>query len=370
MDGSYGSLYIYGLQLLNTHSSYASYGPNDVARKDYQPQQTFFCQRCNVNFATQALLARHLWDKHPTKSPVFLLGDRELTSTRLTVRSKTSLEQVKVLNADSITVNDTELSVEQLNTLISSATNQFFNIVIANDGVTKRFELDVKLVANEDIQDVDQCFFDCFGKAQLTNEGIQTFIKLTSKYTAADEYVDGLVSYLVGLQAKAGRASVISFEAHLDKLSHAYGVLAEFNSPLAIAICDIISFMTNSLSEVFPASPLKEVYSAVQYLLTGQLNEVNHSQAVNFAQLPIDNATHHLVEIVNHELHQYKRVEELESKLKALSGKTEFTTADKNKINLLLFWKSLELGDRASQEKYARKLRHWDEIEQVITQYD
>lgn len=370
MSTIYGTLFIYGLELLNTRSAFPSYGPLDAGRINYEPLKRFYCYRCKVNFDSQELLAQHLWDKHPTRSPVLILGERELSSTRHTVRSQGSLEQIFVLNAELIKVNDNTVSLKGLNKLISSATNQLFQIEIINEGIHKRFELDVKLVSDSDIQNIDQCFFDCFNNSQLTNEGIQTFIKLTSGYSAADEYVDGLVNYLVGLQAKVGRASVITFEEHIEKLNQAFSVLAEFKSPLAIAVCDIISFMMNALSEVSATGSLIQVNSTTQFLLTGQHSGLPNKNFSSIAQLPIDNATHSLIELINHELSEFEQISDVEKKVSALFKQYDFSSNDKSKINLLLFWKSCELGDRESQKKYKKRLIHWDEIEQVIAKYE
>lgn len=368
---SYNRLYIYGLEVLNPQRKYASYGPLDVGRDDYVQQHAYGCQRCNLHFNSQELLAKHLWNEHPTKSPVLILGDKELSSTRFTVRNRLALQNLTLLNSQSIKLNDEPISFEMLHQTLKEATNRFFHIDVTNEGVTKRYELDVKIVLDDDINNIDQYFFDCFDKGQLTNEIIQTFIKLSSRFPAADEYLDALVNYLLGLQAKVGKASVITFEEYPEKLNQAFSVLSGFNSQLALAICDVIAFMTNALNEVGSTGLLMQVHAATHFLLTGQKKRIRlTADAKSFAPLPIDSATHHIIELINQELFNLSTIKAVENKVNTLSNQCDISPSDKDKLNLIIYRKSLELNDEEAQQKYARKLKHWDEIEQAITNYD
>jgi hypothetical protein len=367
MNTDCGRLFIYGLEVLNTQTNNRpSYGPLDAGRVLYSPQQKFYCHRCEKNFATQEQLTQHLWDKHPTKNPILIFGDTELTSTRHIVRNRFPLENVSVLNAELINVNGNEVTLKKLNKLIGSATNQFFRIDITNEGVNKKFELDIKLISDSYIQNIDECFFNCFNNSQLTNDGIQTFIKLTNRYTDAADYIDGLLNYLVGLQAKVGRASVVSFEKYAEKLNQSFSILSEFKNPLAVAICDVISFMMNTFNEVSDNGPLLQVNAAIQFLLSGTHRALPVGASSSIAQLPIDNATHNILDLINNELADFKGIGDAESKVSALYKQYDFSPVDKDKVNLILFWKAHEVGDNESQKQYKKKLMYWDEIEKVI----
>jgi hypothetical protein len=258
-----------------------------------------------------------------------------------------------------------------LHQVLKEATNTFFHIDVTNEGVTKRYELDVKIVSDDDINHIDQYFFDCFDKGQLTSDIIQTFIKLSSRFPAADEYVDALVNYLLGLQAKVGKTSVITFEEYPEKLNQAFSVLSGFNSQLALAMCDVIAFMTNALNQVGTTGLLTQVHAATHFLLTGKRKKIRlTADTKSFAQLPIDSATHHIIEFIDQELSDLSTIKAVEDKVNTLTNKCDISPSDKDKLNLIIYWKSLELSDEEAQLKYARKLKHWDEIEQAITSYD
>jgi hypothetical protein len=275
-----------------------------------------------------------------------------------------------VLNGESIKVNNKQVSLKQLNNLIGSAIDQFFQIDITNEGITKRFEIDVKLVSDEDIQNIDQLFFDCFGKGDLTNQGIDTFIRLTSQYSSAKEYVDGLVSYLVALQAKTGKANFTAYEQYPEKLIQSLATLIDFTHPLAVAICDLTLFMTNTLSDISLNGPVSQLNSATNFLLTGQHANQNKRKKQNDIKLPVDNATHNIIHLISQDFVEAKSVDELARRVDVCMKSFDYSPADKDKLNLVLFRKAVEENNNLMQNKYAKKLRHWDEFEKVVVGYE
>lgn len=366
----YEGLYIHGLEVLNPRVRAASYGPLDVARKEYIPRSDYFCTRCNRGFSTQQVFAKHLWDEHPTKAPQLFIGSRQLTSTRTKIRNEASFQNLIALNSESITLNGELVTEEELNRRVRAENNHFFQIEIINEGVTNRFELDVKLVSDAEIQAIDQIFFDCFGKAEFTNKEIDTFIRLTSQFSSAKDYIDGLVSYLIALQVKSGKAGFTAYEHYPDKLAQALTTLSDFTNPLAEAICDLSLFMNNALSDISLNSPVAQLNSATQFLLVGDSPHSNQSKTSNDIKIPVDNATHIIIQLINEDFIEARSLDKLEQQTSAYIKAFDFSPADKDKVNLILFRKALAEKNKLMQKKYAKRLKQWDEIEKVVVGYE
>jgi hypothetical protein len=124
--------------------------------------------------------------------------------------------------------------------------------------------------------------------------------------------------------------------------------------------------MMNTFNEVSDNGPLLQVNTATQFLLSGTHRASPVGASSSIAQLPIDNATHNILDLINNELADFEGISDAESKVSALYKQYDFSPIDKDKVNLILFWKAHEVGDNESQKKYKKKLMYWGEIEKVI----
>jgi hypothetical protein len=330
----------------------------------------YYCPRCSKDFPSRNDLKQHVWEKHPTKQPLLFLGGRELSSTRFTCRNASMLEGLNALNVESVIVNGELVTLRALSAEFLNAKNKFFNIALTNNGITKHFEIDVSIVPDEDIVIIDKIFFDCFGKALLSNKSIDIFIRLSSRYPAAKDYVDGLVSYLVALQAKNGKAGFTAYEQYPSKLAQALATLSDFTNPLAVAICDLTLFMTNSLSDISLNGHVAQLIGATNFLLNGERMQETKSPASQNIKIPVDNASHNINQLINEDSIEALSVAELERRAGACAAAFDFSSADKDKVNLILFRKAIAEKDTLMQKKYAKSLKHWDEIEKVVVGYE
>ncbi|WP_158768848.1 hypothetical protein [Paraglaciecola sp. L1A13] len=317
----------------------------------------YYCQVCEASFATRQDLILHVWQQHPTKQPQLYINNRELRSTRFICRDKTLLGTLIGANYQTIRVNGEETEIEAFNSTMKFSDNQFYVIELINSKVTRKFELDVKLAASDEINAIDKCFMSFFNGRGFTSETLDNFIQSVKEYKSAVEYVEGIVCYLQGILAKDGRTSYINYEDHEAKLNVSLEKLSSFNSQLAEVICNIIYFIKNDLNSITFSGLMPSIESVTVFLLRHEKVDILRGVGQGNFDLPIDRITEHTVRLITEKYPEHESAQSFLKEVDALLRSGDLTREEKEKLNLVVYQKAMQCGDVDLQSAFAKKIK-------------
>lgn len=332
----------------------------DTSYKGPNKPIQYNCRYCKAVFLSDAERIQHEWEAHPTRNPLLLIDHVETSATRLKVRDARVLDNIEILYADHISINDEPIEETEVKQILTSSNKKFFKIELMNQQVSRRFELEVDIVDPSDIQAIDVLFYEMLAGDDIKDELVSKFIDICeTRYPNATSYTDALVKYLHGIKAKDGGASHITFEQHVTKLNQALDTLKWFKSDLAKSIISLIDFNFNrfDINQGTYQSPSLDF--SLSFFSGSEFSKVSLGSENRAITIPVDRVTSLIINLI---LKDYDKLEYQEIESLARSSKTTgFTAQDSAKLNFILYRKATAEGLSKEAMRLFKKLNH-DEV--------
>ena len=219
----------------------------------------FPCTECQNIFLSRASLDEHKNNGHLVGKPQFFLKDRELLEQTEYVYEIYPVSDWKIVNAETIQVNDKYVSEQELLKLIVNARNSLLDIVLtkSSSGQKMRYRLDIKIPDKPEVDEVTRIFKETFlvkdSAEDLSPSTFTNFYSRCSHLLSAERYASGLHSFLNAHFDKLKNYDSPEFldDHYLTQIQRAGAIMARFNSnsayksDLADVICAGIAFDEN-----------------------------------------------------------------------------------------------------------------------------
>ncbi|RZR39857.1 hypothetical protein [Vibrio vulnificus] len=304
----------------------------------FVPRKTVYpCRFCATTFGTDGLRVQHEWNEHPSKNPQLYIRGKAVGSTRLTISTKLSPEDIEFTNCERLTINGYEVHLDDASQLLSSKEKHFFDVTAINQNISRVFKVDVDIANPAELEQVDSLFWLILNREDFTEELITQFVRSCSDFASTRDYVDGIIKYLQGIMAKDGKAQVLIFEDFDKRFSQARTKLQPFDTPLSRAIQSVIDFNQNQ----FDANGLECVPFLAQAMALFLNNDLIRTEVIpqrNSKKLPVDRITAFLLDEVidQFDCHSVESIQEL----MITFPKGNVSLNDRKKLQFLLLKKA------------------------------
>ncbi|HAS6345176.1 TPA: hypothetical protein RQK94_001107 [Vibrio vulnificus] len=309
----------------------------------FVPRETAYsCRFCAATFGTDRLRVQHEWDKHPSKNPQLRIRGKVIGSTRFTVSTKLSPEDIEFTHCEHLIINGYEVKVEDASELLSSREKHFFDVTAINQNISREFKVDVDVANPDELAQVDSLFWLFLNREDFTEQLITQFVRSCSDLTSTRDYVDGIIKYLQGIMAKDGKTQVLTFEDFDNRFSQARTKLQPFGTPLSRAIQSVIDFNQNQF-DVNGLECVPFLGQAVALFLSDQLIHSEMSPQSNSKKLPVDRITAFLLDEVIEQF-DYHSVESIQGLMNSFP-RHHLSLNDRKKLQFLLLKKAYNSGN-------------------------
>lgn len=309
----------------------------------FVPRKTVYpCRFCAATFDNDELRIQHEWNEHPSKNPQLRIRGKAIGSTRFTVSSKLSPEDIEFTHCEHLIINGYEVKLEDASHLLSSKEKHFFDVTASNQSISREFKVNVDVANPTELAQVDTLFWLILNREDFTEELVTQFVRSCSDLTSTRDYVDGIIKYLQGIMAKDGKAQVLTFEDFDHRFSQARTRLQPFNTPLSRAIQSVIDFNQNQ----FDINGLECVPFLAQAMSLFLNDDRIHADLLPLKdpkKLPVDRITAFLLDdiIAQFNYHSVESIQELISTF----PRHNVSLNDRKKLQFLLLKKAYNSGN-------------------------
>jgi len=239
------------------HTGYIEFHEFSGLDREWKPSPPRIqCSRCGVMFDSEGELRQHRFEIHPLHRPTVFLDGQEIGNQRVMITRPVAPEQLDIKGADRAILNDREVPLAKLGTVIAQHFDDVCRITLTKDGVASHFELEIRIASAEDLQGVEAQFDRMAATRRLDIRVVDEFIAASSPFKSAIGYCDGVCSYLYGLMAKERAADCsLKHEQYMGKYSAAAKQLAPYDRKLAHTIGGLIEFHFNHFRDVAHRCP-------------------------------------------------------------------------------------------------------------------
>lgn len=325
---------------------------------------TYSCRHCGKEFPTKDGRDWHEVE-HPIANPILIIDGREVQSTTFKVTSETQPKKIEAAFVKRFVVNNTGVtSINELRELIGNAKQQFFDIQLYGNETKKVVSIDVQIAEPSNLAKVDEEFARCFCDTDFGGDAVTRFVKLTEGLHGCDWYRDGLVRYIQGILAKDHRTDLLQFGDFSSRLNQSYSLLAAYDTPLALSLCQMIRFVMNDFRIVNRKSFIPALDAALKFFNRMKVS----SAAIELPQqykLPIDYASEL---ILNRFVCYYSdfRFESLVKEIKS-TNRSVLSLQDKQKLDYLCFRKAEDEANTEMIKHYARRVKNLTEFSEQFS---
>lgn len=326
----------------------------------------FPCLTCGVEFSTESDLRVHAFAGHRIQRPLLVFSGRECGKGRLTITHITAPADWVFIHADSIIVNDKDMSADSAADFLSSKRIGVADVTLKRNDLLHTFQFEFTLADDEDLIGVDAALDRLIDGGELGLRAIDDFIMRAKTYQTASRYLNGISNYLYGVLAREEAAeSGLRDATDLDggyqgKYDQAVVILGGFDRPPAEAICGIVAFHYNQFQRAMTKTKSHRVADvslrfqallAGESWLSGDLSMSPHSsldvalsdsmieQVLGWSALPLDGTA----------------VDDIDVLTANISSQRPH---DAFKLKLMAAEHALAAGDYTSAKLRAEELRH------------
>ncbi len=315
---------------------------------------TYPCRQCSEVFKTIQLRDIHELG-HPVKNPRFCIQGKELIGKEYTITTKLSREDIKANYIDYIKINGTVSSLDDLSTILSSESNNYFEISYSNEETAeKRVNIHICIADNDELNSIDSYFEQYFSCDDFTGKEIEKFRVATQNFNSTKNYANGIISYLHGIMAKDQRAERIGFEDFFNKFNQASDSLQNYRTSLSIALRSVISFNYNIFENTITG--MLALDQAISFFQDNHVTMKEANSIEKSLRLPVDSATAFIVE----DLISYfdkKSLEDIETTIRYFND--QYTSQqDLSKLSFIAFKKAINEGNKLKIDFYSKKLKN------------
>lgn len=267
----------------------------------------FKCDQCGAEFETKAQRWEHIMKEHPVERPaLFLDGIKQDSKSLITISRVIDSENIEIQRMDYGYLDSIRFKTE------SALKNE---LSIINDGIHKvsltkhkdndtsekaTYTFDFKIPNKTELETVDKIFFQEINRSKLHLDVINKFQSRVKKYKTTELYVDALSNYLYGILAKdqSGGTS-LPYKEFIEKYKKALALLVNFDTGLAINICNIINFNFNWFELLDDNSPISLAIKILRdplhkkierHKIDNQIIRKSNNKELE-QKIPVDNAT-------------------------------------------------------------------------------
>lgn len=237
---------------------------------------SFECPFCSSVFEASGARDEHVSLTHPIDLPVLFLNGR-LAPSRLSIRTTAAARSVTFANCTGISAEKDGLrtawhSVRQFVSDVAKQRRAFYELLLENkrsrDSArsTARYSVQVAVPSDASLNAIDKQFVRYLAVDDLNTTAIARFADKTSINSEGEDYADGLSSYALGVLTKDQAGGVtLPFERFKEKFSQALAVLADYDRPVARAVCVCARFNLNDFDRPHSSSGIDTLDAAVEF---------------------------------------------------------------------------------------------------------
>ncbi len=255
------------------HTGYMEFHEPTGVDWNYVPSPILFpCQLCKDYFPTMDDLRRHRFENHRFSRPLMFVRGIELGETPLHVTRPLAPADVQTDRVTKVTVNGEVTPLVQLPRILSDTSNDRVTVVLANEGASATFELNVRIAKEEHLEAVETAFLTMAKSQSLTIRSIEGFISDCKPFGTASLYCDGLCHYLYGVLAKERAPdSALVFDEYPTRFTLAADELQTYERSLAQIVRALVAFHFNHFEDSHKEAPVGRLHHAAE-LFSGLLD--------------------------------------------------------------------------------------------------
>jgi hypothetical protein len=320
---------------------------------------TFKCDKCGEAFADREARRQHIFDHHPFKRPLLMVGSRMVNERGQVVATPFPPADWVIQQTERIVIDQQEVTSRQACQRLSQLTTGFHEVTLASADHTVTYHIEFDIPIEAQLAAVERVFNMLIVNQPLESDRIAQFITVVKQEDGARYYLEGVSDFLYGVLAKDQRGGTsLNRDDYTAKFHAAREALRFMNRPLANLIKALVNFNDNAFSEAEALAPDGQVAIACR-MLNG-LRSGRHCSApvasiASGHNLPVDTLTAEIMRFCSLSLAQQQ--EQL-PQLVHLASKRLTTDHDRVKIQALAMNTCWEAGDVEQAASWAKKLRH------------
>lgn len=329
---------------------------------------TFKCDKCGEAFADREARRQHIFDHHPFKRPLLMVGSRMVNERGQVIATPFPPADWVIQQTERIVIDQQEVTSRQACQQLSQLTSGFHEVTLtsADHAVTYHIEFDIPNDAQ--LAAVERVFNMLIVNQPLESDRIAQLITVVKQEDGARFYLEGVSDFLYGVLAKDQRGGTsLSRDDYTAKFHAAREALRFMDRPLANLIKALVNFNDNAFSEAEALAPDGQVAIACRMLnglRSGKHWPAPDTRIASGHNLPVDTLTAEIMRFCSLTLaEQQEQLPQLEH----LASKRLTTDHDRVKIQALAMNAYWETGEHARAASWAKKLRHSPLFEDLAT---
>lgn len=202
------------------------------------------CPECEKKFKNVDELENHFRDAHPILEPYLIFKGQNIRKI-LRVRERIGKDEIKILNAEKILINNEHVTEKELKEIICSDLDGIFTLKIINKEVISSLRIEINIANKKILEEIDEKFL-----GQSTDDNFIKFREVNeiagSLRGSERDYASALSLYLnsLGLKEKDVRFNLRNQWS--NKLGESLKILQSFSgSAIAESIFSIAAFNEN-----------------------------------------------------------------------------------------------------------------------------
>jgi hypothetical protein len=208
------------------------------------------CGQCGKFFQTIDKLVEHRFSNHPYLSAALLIRGREIGALPININTPLDPLDISIVNTDLALLNGRQIDLKKLAIQLSKLQNDTIFLTLSNSQLSSTYKINFNISSAEDLEGVENAFFELVKSKELTRSSIDKFILNTADFKSASIYINGLCEYFYGVLAKEGAdSSSLSQGKYREKFNQSAEQLLDYSSTLSNYIKGLIAFHFNHFSE-------------------------------------------------------------------------------------------------------------------------
>ncbi|MTE14157.1 hypothetical protein [Nocardia aurantiaca] len=200
------------------------------------------------------MLREHRFATHPVERPLLKHRDRPCGRARFTVRQLYGPLDWQVEHCIRAIVNGVAISPADLGEHLFSERGMV-KVELASEDAVSSYEFDIAIPAENDLNGMDRMLREVLEAGKVNAATISEFFEHTTMFLSATEYADAIADYLYWFAGRHSDIDQATADRHREKLKRASAVLRDFNRPVALTICSLISFYFNHFEDAARRAP-------------------------------------------------------------------------------------------------------------------
>lgn len=320
------------------------------------------CRHCGQIFDSPLAREQHELE-HPLNKPILYFRDRELGMSTLLITTPVQPGDWDARSISVLKLNGRNMdSVNDLQQEMASVKRGLYTLEYSNEHTKNKLRIKLCIADNEQLVEVDNAFRTFFSSGSFSEKQVLDFYSAIKHCDTVSPYINGLIRYIHGLQAKDHLSEITSFEDFDKRFNQALDEMKDYNTALSHAIRSIIRFNRNDFSIISHSSGLPELDRAVAIFRGKPCCNLSHVNADY--ELPVDYATEYILKTLIPTFATTTMDEFIE--LTMGLPRRYRSPQDNSKLNYLCWRLAHKLDDSDRQEVFRRSLQHDDVFSELI----